>query len=181
MKLPVFGVLVLLLSGFSAPAISTVNIHQIFSVSGNFDWRLTGTQYALEEGHIYFLGTLFGTFLAGRSTGGPWSDGVFTCPNWQDGPGATGYCIFSDADDDQIFMSWQCGNDTDALDLPPAIVSCAGAADIYAGTGKFHGIQGQATLVSQTTAAHPDGTWSGYVRFDANYRMPAASPGLDSG
>lgn len=141
--------------------------------SGVFAWLSVGTVYALEEGHILWIGEFSGTSLDNGA--GTFLDhaGV-QCPGYLDvlasagtAKGA-GSCIWTLTSGDKVFASWQCEGGA-----PMSGKACDGPLTVTGGTGKMAGIAGSWNFHAYTVAFHPDGKGSGYSDLDeVTYTLP---------
>jgi hypothetical protein len=132
---------------------------QDWKATGVHVWFASGKAYEIEKGHLYWLGELGGAFINDRGTGTLLHMAGLKCPGVNDidinnkKNRASGRCVFSDADGDQAYSTWQCEGDT---------ATCSGTFDFTGGTGKYRAISGRNTFVSHTQVNWPDGTASGY-------------------
>jgi hypothetical protein len=132
---------------------------QDWKATGVFGWFGVGKAYEIEKGHQYWVGEFSGSFANDKGKGSLLDSTGWKCPGASDNDfnnkkgKASGYCIFSDADGDQAYGSWQCEGD---------IVNCAGTFDYTGGTGKYRGINGHNTFSGHTSVNWPDGTASGF-------------------
>ena len=130
--------------------------------TGEFGWSGVGKVYQLEKGHVYWVGEFSGTFFNDKGKGSLFHRAGVKCPafnnldfNAKKG-NAGGYCVITDTDGDQAYLSWRNEGDTvSPLSLP-------GTFEWTGGTGKYKGISGNNTFVGVTQVNWADGTATGY-------------------
>jgi len=132
---------------------------QTWKATGAFGWLGVGKAYEIGKGHQYWLGEISGSFANDKGQGSLFDHAGSKCPGFNDVDGihnksrAGGYCVLSDPDGDQAFMTYQCEGNA---------VSCSGTADFAGGTGKYKDVAGHNTFVAHVLVMWPDGTMSGY-------------------
>src|ERR1700730_1878 len=130
-----------------------------WKVTGEFGWLGVGKAQEIEKGHIYFVGESSGTFFNDKGNGSLFNRAGVKCPLFNDVDlnnkknKVGGYCIITDADGDQAYLSFQAEGDT---------VRGTGTFDYTGGTGKYKGISGANTFVGVSQVSWKDGTSSGY-------------------
>lgn len=134
------------------------------AIRGTFAWFSVGKTYTLAENHFFFLGQFGGTFVE-ESGEGLFHLAAVNCPGAYDlGRNASGYCIVTDRDGDQINHSFTC---TAIEERPPgALNACEGTAEWKGISGKYLNVSGGGTFKGYTTVIHADGTASGYAVWD---------------
>jgi hypothetical protein len=134
-----------------------------WKVQGSFGWFGVGKAYEIEKGHFYWVGEFSGTFFNDKGKGSPFHLAGVKCPAYNDlnlnakKSTAAGYCVLSDADGDQAFLSWR--NEGDGRTGP-------GTFEWTGGTGKYKGISGSNAFVGVTQVNWADGTASGYATWN---------------
>jgi hypothetical protein len=82
-------------------------------VVGEFGWFGVGKAFEIEKGHFYWVGEFSGTFFSDKGAGGMFHRAGVKCPAYFDADTNTkkskagGYCIVTDTDGDQAFLTWQ--------------------------------------------------------------------------
>jgi hypothetical protein len=128
-----------------------------WKVTGEFGWFAVGKAQEIEKGHSYWVGEYAGTFFNDKHAG-------VKCPSWFDSDTnnkkakAGGYCIITDVNGDQAYLTWQ-GSGTPGGPL-------SGTFQYTGGTGKYQGIGGDNTFVGVTQVNWKDGTSSGYATWN---------------
>lgn len=131
-----------------------------------------GTSFALEEGHILWVGQLSGVTTDGEAET-PFENAGVQCPGsldirTSDGTGTgQGYCIFTTVAGDKAFATWSCQGGAPMSGKP-----CVGETKFTGGTGKLQGITGGNTFEASTVAFNPDGMGSGYTDTDNKFTLP---------
>ena len=156
----VYG-LTLVALGFSAPG-STADLPRSGTYSGHYGWTFTGQVQQLGPDRTVYAGVVPGVMFNNEGKGFMHKSRV-DCTLYNDGnqgrANATGTCVVTDADDDKIFVEWQCAG------MMPA---CPGTERFVGGTGKYTGISGeqefQGNFIGDTGAGWSD--WKG------EYRLP---------
>jgi hypothetical protein len=135
-----------------------------WKMTGEFGWFGVGKAHQIEEGHIYWVGEFSGTFFNDKGEGSLFHRAGMKCPGFQDldfnnmKSTAGGYCIITDTDGDQAYLSWSIpSGDT---------VRGPGTFEYTGGTGKYEEISGSNTFVAATQVNWADGTASGYATFN---------------
>jgi hypothetical protein len=134
-----------------------------WKVKGEFGWFGVGKAYEIEKGHYYWVGEFSGTFFNDKGEGSPFHRAGVKCPAHNDldfnnkKSAAAGYCIITDVDGDQAYLSWH--NSGDGRTGP-------GTFKYTGGTGKYKGISGDNTFVGVTQINWQDGTASGYATWN---------------
>ena len=132
-------------------------------VKGEFGWFGVGTAHQIEEGHFYWVGEFSGTFFNDEGVGSMFHRAGVKCPAFYDADFnnkksiAGGYCVITDTDGDQAYLSWQNEGDT---------VSGPSTFTYTGGTGKYKGISGSNTFVGVTQVNWADGTSTGYATWN---------------
>jgi hypothetical protein len=140
-------------------AISTIAHAQDWKVIGEFGWFGVGKSHQIEKGHFYWVGEFSGTFFNDKGQGSLFHRAGVRCPAYFDADvnnkksRSAGYCIISDPDGDQAYLTWEAQGDT---------VRSPGTFQYTGGTGKYQGIRGQNTFVGVTQVNWQDGTTTGY-------------------
>jgi hypothetical protein len=117
----------------------------------------------MEKGHSYFVGDVTGTFFNDKGKGSLFDRAGVKCPVFIDTDTnnkkqkSGGYCIISDADGDQAYLTFERESD-----FPPSPEAHPGTFEYTGGTGKYKGITGKNTFVPFAPVNWPDGTASGY-------------------
>ncbi|PWT72069.1 MAG: hypothetical protein C5B46_07310 [Proteobacteria bacterium] len=134
-----------------------------WKVIGEFGWFGVGKAYQIEKGHYYWVGEFTGTFFNDKGKGSLFHRAGVKCPAYNDldlntkKNRAGGYCIITDTDGDQAYLTWQNQGDT---------VAGPGTFQYTGGTGKYQGISGNNTFVGVTQVNWQDGTASGYATWN---------------
>jgi hypothetical protein len=132
-------------------------------VVGEFGWFGVGKAHEIEKGHYYWVGEFSGTFFNDKGEGSPMHRSGVKCPAWADLDFNTkkssygGYCIVTDLDGDQAYLSWRIPSGS-----PLPGTKGAGTFDYTGGTGKYKGLTGKNTFFGITQVNWADGTTSGY-------------------
>lgn len=130
---------------------------------GEFGWLGVGKAYEVEKGHYYWVGEFSGTFFSDKGAGGLFHKAGVKCPAHFDldmnmkQATAGGYCIVTDGEGDQAYLSWQ--NKGDGRDG-------TGTFSFTGGTGKYKGIKGSNKFTSLIQVNWPDGTSSGFASWN---------------
>jgi len=133
---------------------------------GHFGWFGVGKAHQIEEGHFYWVGEFSGTFFSDKGAGGLFHLAGVKCPAWYDldlNKGTTaagGYCIVTDLEGDQAYMTWENAGATGAGAAGPGSFTFTG------GTGKYSGISGTNPFIGITLVNWADGTTSGYATWN---------------
>ena len=134
-----------------------------WKVTGEFGWLAVGKAYQLEKGHFYWVGEFSGTFFNDKGKGSLFHRAGVKCPAYNEldfnnkKSKAGGYCIITDTDGDQAYLTWQNQGDT---------VTGPGTFVYTGGTGKYQGITGNNTFVGVTQVNWQDGTATGYATWN---------------
>ena len=130
-----------------------------WKVTGEFGWLGVGKAQEIEKGHVYWVGEFTGTFFNDKGSGSLFHLAGVKCPasndvdlNNKKNKGA-GYCVITDTDGDQAYLTWRGEGDT---------VSLPGTFDYTGGTGKYKGISGANTFVGHNQVNWKDGTSTGH-------------------
>jgi hypothetical protein len=149
-----------LVAGLGALALGTSVQAADWQVKGQFGWFGVGKAYEVEKGHYYWVGEFSGTFFNDKGAGNTFHLSGVKCPAFFDADfnkgksSAGGYCIVSDPDGDQAYLTWNnAGN----------IKAHTGTFEWTGGTGKYKGISGGNTFTSGTQINWADGTSSGFA------------------
>jgi len=130
-----------------------------WKVTGEFGWFGVGKAQEIEKGHVYWVGEFSGTFFNDKGPGSLFHRAGVKCPAFNDVDlnnkkgKAGGYCVITDTDGDQAYLSWRSEGDT---------VTGPGTFDYTGGTGKYKGISGANTFVGVGQVNWKDGTTTGY-------------------
>jgi hypothetical protein len=122
-----------------------------------------GKAYEIEKGHFYWVGEFAGTFFSDKGGKSLFDHAGLKCPAWADNDlnskkgKAGGYCVMTDVDGDQAYLTWQNAGDT---------VGGQGTFEWTGGTGKYKEIKGSNTFFASTVVNWPDGTASGYATWN---------------
>ena len=115
-----------------------------WKVMGEFGWFGVGKAHEVEKGHFYWVGEFSGTFFNDKGKGSLFHRAGVKCPAFNDlnfntkKGNAAGYCIVTDTDGDQAYVSWHGeGNN----------VSGSGTFEWTGGTGKYKGIRDRKSVV----------------------------------
>lgn len=133
---------------------------------GHFGWFGVGKAHQIEEGHFYWVGEFSGTFFSDKGKGGLFHLAGVKCPAWYDldlNKGTTaagGYCVVTDVEGDQAYMTWKNAGKTGPAAAGPGTFTFTG------GTGKYSGISGTNPFVGITLVNWADGTTSGYATWN---------------
>ena len=147
--------------------LSTAAHAQDWKPVGQFGWFGVGKAHQIEEGHFYWLGEFSGTFFSDRGQGGMFHLAGVKCPSWfeldfnKDTAKGGGYCIITDLDGDQAYLSWENG----AVSAKPGTPG-PGTFTFTGGTGKYAGISGENRFAGVTQVNWADGTSSGYATWN---------------
>lgn len=134
-----------------------------WKVKGHFGWFGVGKAFQIEEGHFYWVGEFSGTFFNDQGEGSTFHLAGVKCPAWYDldlnksKTAAGGYCIITDIDGDQAYLTWENAGTPGPGGRGP------GTFDYTGGTGKYAGISGKNKFVGITQVNWADGTTSGYA------------------
>ena len=133
---------------------------------GEFGAMAVGKAYEIEKGHFFWVGDYGGTFISDKGEKGLFDHAGVKCPAWADNDFNTkkaqlaGYCVITDADGDQAYVTWRSAGATG----PGA--SLPGTFEFTGGTGKYAGIKGDNTFVGHTSINWPDGTATGFATWN---------------
>jgi hypothetical protein len=136
---------------------------QDWKVTGEFGWFGVGKAYQIEKGHFYWVGEFSGTFFNDKGKGSLFHRAGVKCPAHFDADfnnkksRAAGYCVITDTDGDQAYLTWQNQGDT---------VTGPGTFQYTGGTGKYQSISGNNTFVGVTQVNWQDGTTSGFATWN---------------
>ena len=137
-------------------------------VVGAFGWFGVGKAYEIDKGHYYWVGEFSGTFFNDKGDGSPLHLAGVKCPAFNDLDFANkrsnggGYCIVSDLDGDQLYLSWR----IPAATNPGPGAKGPGTFEYTGGTGKYKNWSGKNTFVGVTQINWTDGTASGYATWN---------------
>jgi hypothetical protein len=135
-------------------------------VTGEFGWFGAGKAYEIDKGHFYWVGEFSGTFFNDKGPGSMFHRAGVKCPAYYDADfnnkksKAGGYCIITDLDGDQAYLSWQNAG------TPGPGAQGPGTFQYTGGTGKYKGLTGNNTFVGVTQVNWADGTSSGYATWN---------------
>jgi len=121
----------------------------------------------IEKGHTFWVGEFSGTFFNDKGEKSLFHHAGVKCPSWFDTDlnnkktKAGGYCVITDLDGDQAYLTWQLPSGTPGLGQHGP-----GTFKYTGGTGKYKEITGDNTFVGITQAHWPDGTSSGYATWN---------------
>jgi hypothetical protein len=131
-------------------------------ITGEFGWFGVGKAYEIEKGHYYWVGEFGGTFFNDKGEGSMFHRAGCKCPAWYDSDFNTkkskagGYCIITDVDGDQAYLTWQNAGATGPGGRGPGTFTFNG------GTGKYQNLSGTNNFVGVTQVNWADGTTSGF-------------------
>jgi hypothetical protein len=134
-----------------------------WKVVGQFGWFGVGKAHQIEKGHFYWVGEFSGTFFNDKGKGSLFHLAGVKCPAFFDADfnnkkhKAGGYCVISDTEGDQAFLTWQNQGDT---------ITGPGTFQYTGGTGKYQGIAGSNTFIGITQVNWQDGTTTGYATWN---------------
>jgi len=154
------------LTAGAALALSVPAHAEDWKVTGEFGWFGVGKAYEIDKGHYYWVGEFSGTFFNDKGQGSPFHRAGVKCPAWYDADfnakktKAGGYCIITDLDGDQAYLTWQNAGTAGPGGKGPGTFTYTG------GTGKYQGISGNNTFVGVTQVNWADGTSSGYATWN---------------
>jgi hypothetical protein len=135
-------------------------------VLGQFGWLGVGKAVEIDKGHWYWVGEFSGTFFNDKGPGSAMHLAGVKCPAWFDADfpnkrsSAGGYCIVTDLEGDQAFLSWRNAGTPGPGGRGPGTFEWTG------GTGKYKGWSGGNTFVGVTQVNWADGTTSGYATWN---------------
>lgn len=138
-----------------------------WQVKGYFGWFGVGKAHEVEKNHFYWVGEFSGTFFNDRGEGSLFHLAGVKCPAFFDADfnknksNAAGYCIITDKEGDQAYLSWRNAGDS----IGPGAKG-PGTFDYTGGTGKYKGISGTSTFVGVTQVNWSDGSSSGYATWN---------------
>ena len=147
-------------------AASGISHAQDWKPMGHFGWFGVGKAHQIEEGHFYWVGEFSGTFFNDRGQGQLFHLAGVKCPAWYDlnlntgKTAAGGYCIVTDLEGDQAYMTWENAGTAGPGGEGPGTFTFTG------GTGKYAGISGTNRFVGITLVNWADGTTSGYATWN---------------
>ena len=161
-------------SVYSKPGFVSLVAVFLFSVSlaahaqnwkavGHFGWFGVGKAHQIEEGHFYWVGEFSGTFFSDEGASGLFHLAGVKCPAYydldlnKDRAKAGGYCIITDVDGDQAYVTWKNATRSTAPGSPGP-----GTFEYTGGTGKYLGISGKNRFSGITQVNWADGTTTGY-------------------
>jgi hypothetical protein len=110
----------------------------------------------------YWVGEFSGTFFNDKGENSLFHRDGVKCPSWFDSDlnnkksKAGGYCIITDLNGDQAYLTWQ------GAGTPGAGGRTQGTFQYTGGTGKYQGISGDNAFVGVTQVNWKDGRSSGY-------------------
>jgi hypothetical protein len=148
-------------------ALSPVTHAENWKPVGHFGWFGTGKAYQIEEGHFYWVGEFSGTFFSDKGASGLFHLAGVRCPAYYDldlnknTTQAGGYCIVTDIDGDQAYVTWENASTSTGPGAPGP-----GTFTFTGGTGKYTGISGKNRFVGVTQVNWADGTTSGYAKWN---------------
>lgn len=158
-QLTIAALTAVLTLGLALPAVAADK------VTGHFGWFGVGKAFEIEKGHFYWVGEFSGTFFNDKGAGMFHLAGV-KCPAWYDADfnnaksKAGGYCIVTDLDGDQAYLTWVNAGTPGPGGRGPGTFTYTG------GTGKYKGLSGDNTFVGVTQVNWADGTSSGYATWN---------------
>jgi hypothetical protein len=130
---------------------------------GQAGFHGVGKAYEIEKGHFYWVGEYAGTFFNDKGEKSLFDHAGVKCPAWFDfdlnnkKSKAGGYCVMTDVDGDQAYLTWQnAGTPTRG----------PGTFDWTGGTGKYKEIKGSNTFVGNTVVNWPDGSATGFATWN---------------
>jgi hypothetical protein len=135
-------------------------------VQGEFGWFGVGKATEIEKGHFYWVGEFSGTFFNDKGAGSMFHRSGVKCPAWFDADfnnnksSAGGYCVITDLDGDQAYLTWQNAGTPGPGGRGPGTFKYTG------GTGKYKGLSGDNTFVGITQVNWADGSSSGYATWN---------------
>jgi hypothetical protein len=118
-----------------------------WKVTGEFGWSGVGKAQEIEKGHSYWVGEFSGTFFNDKGENSVFHRAGVKCPSWFDTDlnnkksKAGGYCIITDLNGDQAYLTWQ------GAGTPGPGGKTPGTFQYTGGTGKYQGISGDNTFV----------------------------------
>ena len=133
---------------------------------GEFGWFGVGKAYEIEKGHYYWVGEFSGTFFNDKGPGSMFHRAGVKCPAYFDADfnnkktKGGGYCIVTELDGDQAYLTWQ------NTGTPGPGSAGPGTFQYTGGTGKYKGMSGSSTFVGVTQINWADGTSSGYATWN---------------
>jgi hypothetical protein len=137
-----------------------------WKVTGEFGFTGVGKAQEMEKGHSYWVGEFTGTFFNDKGENSLFHRAGVKCPSWFDTDlnnkksKAGGYCIITDLNGGQAYLTWQgAGTPGPGGRLP-------GTFQYTDSTGKYQGISGDNTFVGVTQVNWKDGTSSGYATWN---------------
>jgi len=142
--------------------LSVVAQAQDWKVVGEFGWFGVGKAQEIDKSHFYWVGEFTGSFFNDKGEGSLFHRAGVKCPAWFDADfnnkksKAGGYCIITDLDGDQAYLTWQNAGTPGPGGRGPGTFQYTG------GTGKYKGISGNNTFVGVTQVNWQDGTSTGY-------------------
>ena len=143
-------------------AASATDLPKSGKYSGHYGWTFTGQVQKLGPDRVVYAGMVPGVMFNNEGKGFIHKARV-DCTILNDvnkgRARATGTCVVTDADGDQLFVEWNCAG---------AMPACPGTERFVGGTGKYKGISGdqkfQGNFIGDTGAGWSD--WSG------EYKLP---------
>lgn len=137
---------------------------QDWKAVGQFGWFGVGKAHEIEKGHYYWVGEFSGTFFNDKGPGSLFHLAGVKCPAHQDlnlntkKADSGGYCIVTDTDGDQAYLSWTIPNGD--------VRAGSGEFEYTGGTGKYKGISGKNPFTGVTQVNWADGTASGFATWN---------------
>lgn len=154
-------------AGFMLLMLSPATQAQDWKPVGQFGWFGAGKAYPIEEGHFYWVGEFSGTFFNDKGPGNLFHLAGVRCPAYYDldlnkqTTRAGGYCIVTDLDGDQAYLTWENASTSVGPGAPGP-----GTFEYTGGTGKYAGIRGKNKFTGITLVNWSDGTTSGYATWN---------------
>lgn len=151
------------IAALAALSISGAAGAEDWKVQGEFGWFGVGTAHQIEENHFFWVGEFSGTFFNDKGEGSLFHRAGVKCPAYFDADynidkgTAGGYCVITDTDGDQAYLSW--------ISVGTIAVG-PGTFEYTGGTGKYEGITGSNTFVGVTQVDWADGTSTGYATWN---------------
>jgi len=167
-------VTVALLMGLGAQAQAQLAKQGSFTMNSAGHWA--GTNYAVGEGHIFWIGTNKGVVL-NKAGQGFLHNASYVCPTTADidGPNVEtrSYCIYTDQDGDQIFVRAHAKSYTGGAGVE--IQETKSNDIIISGAGKYQGITGNITCTYQDVSFRETGSYiegEGVSACKGKYKLP---------
>jgi hypothetical protein len=163
----------------SAATVTTVLASAVPAAAEEITFTVThyfSSQYAVSRlgdpvTHTMIAGTAVGPQLADDGGTGILSRFALTCPfeslfyNADNQRELRGYCVLADPAGDLILNHFECTGT-----ISPDV--CVGTVRYIAGTGKFAGVSGEATIEVNNVARNPNGTSAGFSRISGVMNLP---------